>query len=457
MSAAPDLDALREKASAAASPKVAAPTTGADDYERPPDSAYQEEEGRQRDAGGQTAPWVPPAVTSYGEAFDPAAIPLRQWLIRGRYARGEGTAIAGPPGTNKSTLLLIDAVQLVTGRSLIGDVIDRSGGVLFLVGEDRRRDFEARLAGVCEHYRIAPRELGNRLHVVYQSEIDPSGYTLAEMIDDMATLNTAMFEWLRAFPDLVALLIDPMLSWHRLIENENAAMQLLCVALRGLATQGNLAVAFDHHVTKVAMFDVEAHVGNLAAMRGASAIAADMRWAFTMAKLKAETAAQYGISEEDRRVYRRLDTLKASYGPDDDAPRLLKIESVRIANGEHVGVLTSVDAERLRADGQERAEQADQHWRDRLTDALARMLREKRPRSASEAALWLATREPQLYLDAKKRTPQSDRTVYRKLPLDIGDGLDTVSNGRPTRIIVRVSGIGNGARREVDFEQGALA
>jgi RecA-family ATPase len=275
--------------------------------------------------------WVPPPVVTYGEHFDPAAIPLREWLIRGRYALGEGTAIAGPPGTNKSSLLLTDAVQLVTQRSLLGEAIDKGGGVLFLVGEDRRRDFDARLAGLCEHYRIPPLELGNRLHVVYQSEINPAEYTLARMVEDMATLNMQMFDWLGQFPSLVALFIDPMVSWHRLIENDNMAMQQLCIALRGLAAQANIAVAFDHHVTKVAMFDPEAHVGNLAAMRGGSTIAADMRWAFTMARLKPETAAQFGIAEEDRKVYRRLDTLKASYGPDDEGPRLLKIESVRIA------------------------------------------------------------------------------------------------------------------------------
>jgi hypothetical protein len=396
--------------------------------------------------------WAPPPVVTYGEDFDPAAIPLRQWLIFGRYARGEGTVYGGPPGVNKSSLLLVDAVQAVTGRSLLGDRIDQMGEVLFLVGEDRRRDFEARLAGVCAYYNIAPRELRNRLHVVYQPEIDPTSYTLGAMVQDVATLNTMMFEWVRKFPNLAALFIDPMISWHRLLENDNAAMQLLCVALRGLASQANIAVAFDHHVTKVSMFDVEAHVGNLAALRGGSTIAADMRWAFTMARLKPETAAQYGIAEEDRKVYRRLDTLKASYGPDDEGPRLLKIESVRIANGETVGVLTPVDTDRLLIAGQERREAVKQEHRESLADALGRMLRDKAPRSAGEASLWLAQHEPRLFVGAKGE-PQSDRTIRRKLPTAIGEGLDWQRLGGSVRIVCRVSGKGNATRHEIDFEQ----
>jgi hypothetical protein len=396
--------------------------------------------------------WIPPQVVSYGASFDPAAIPLREWLIVGRLARGEGTAYAGPPGTNKSTLLLTDAVQLVTGRSLLGDRIDQTGTVLLLVGEDRRRDLEARIAGICAHYHIAPSELRDQLHVVYQAEVkNPGDYTLGNMVEDMATLNERMFDWLRQYPGLLALFVDPMLSWHRLVENDNAAMQLLCVALRGLAAQANIAVAFDHHVTKIAMFDPEAHVGNLAAMRGGSAIAADVRWAFTMAKLKPETASGYGIAEDDRKLYRRLDTLKASYGPDEDGPRILKIESVRIANGESVGVLTTVDGDQLRAVGIERREAAEKKRRTFLADALGRMLREKNPRSAAEAALWITAHEPSLFVSGKGN-PLSDSTIRRKLPSAIGNGLDWKRLGDSLRIITREVGKGNGARHEIDFE-----
>lgn len=395
--------------------------------------------------------WPPPTVTTYGTSFDPATIPLRQWLILGRHARGEGTTIVGPPGTNKSSLLLMDAVQIATGRGLIGDRVDETGHVLFLVGEDGRRDFEARLAGVLAHYHIAPADLRDRLHVIYQTEVDPSEYTLGSMVADTAMLNTHMFAWLKKFPGLVALFIDPMVSWHRLIENDNAAMQLLCSAFRGLAAQAKIAVAFDHHVTKVSMADPEAHVGNLAALRGASSIAGDMRWAFTMARLKPETATQFGIAEDQRKVYRRLDPLKASYGPDDGAPRILKIESVRIANGEHVGVLTVVDGDELRATGRERQESARQEQRDLLAAALGRMLMEKSPRSAGEASLWVAQHEPLLFT-GKKHDPLSDRTIRRKLPAAIGTGLDWHRLGGSIRIICTATGKGNATRHDIDFE-----
>ena len=174
---------------------------------------------------------------------------------------------------------------------------------------------------------------------------------------------------------------------HRLIENSNEALQLLCTSLRSIAVQGNRHVGVDHHVTKITMSDPEGHVGNLAAVRGAGAITAYTRWAFTLAKLNEQTAEDHGIAEEERRRYRRLDALKASYGPDDDRARLLRVESVPIANGESVGVLVEVDTERTRADAYERKAVAATEAQKKLAAALTRMLTERRPRTASAAAL----------------------------------------------------------------------
>lgn len=395
--------------------------------------------------------WNPPALTSYGAGFDPSKIPPREWVIKGRYALGEGTAIAGPPGTNKSSLLLVDAVQITTGRNLLGDTIERTGCVLFLVGEDRRRDFEARLAGVCEFYKVLPAELRDRLHVVYQSEIDPTSYVLGSMSDDLAVLNNRMLKWIGALPGIVAVFIDPMLSWHRLVENDNSAMQVLCAGLRKLAVQTNIAVAFDHHVTKITMTDSEAHVGNLAAMRGGSAIGADMRWAFTMAKLASNTAMQLGVDEAERFRYRRLDTLKASYGPDGEGPTIFRVLTVQISNGEQVGVLTPVDLKHLREAGRERQESDRREAQERVTDALGRMLFERTPRSTTEAALWIAQNESGLFV-GKNRQPLAEDTIRKKLPSIVGTGLEWRRSGATYRIVCVVSGKGNGARHELVLE-----
>jgi hypothetical protein len=228
-------------------------------------------------------------------------------------------------------------------------------------------------------------------------------------------------------------------------------MQLLCTALRAVAVQGQRHVGLDHHVNKVSMCDAEAHVGNLVALRGAISLAANARWAFTLARLKPETAEADGIPETELKRYRRLDPLKASYGPDDDATRLLRIESVIIANGEQVGVLVEVDTQRAREEGAEHRATAKEDWQRRLAAALTAMLGEKKPRSVNDAATWLTARHPDLFV-GKAGSPLSQFTVRQRLPAAIGSGLDTTSHGRPARIVLR-DPTGPGRGGEIEFEQ----
>jgi hypothetical protein len=400
------------------------------------------------------ADWCPPRVVTYGADFDAAKIPRRRWLLGRRRSIGDLTVDVGPPGVNKSTLLLTDAVAIATGRKIIADEVYETGAVRFLAGEDARRDVEARLAGILTRHGIAPAELAGRLQIVYLTEHDATTYCLAQMVDDLAVLNTSMLEWLRRERGIIATFLDPILAWHRLLENSNEAMQVLSSSLRSLAVRTQQHIGFDHHVTKVAQADSEAHVGKLAAVRGGGSLAADARWVYTLARLKPETAEAYGVPETERTRYRRLDPLKASYGPDDDDLRLLRVESVPIANGEQVGVLVEVDIERTREDAIVRRARAAEEERARLGMALATMLGQKGPSSVRATTLWLMTHHPSLFHDRKGK-PLSDTSIRTRLPGLIGSGLPVARGGRQERIVLR-EGVGKRGADEIGFEQDDL-
>jgi hypothetical protein len=390
--------------------------------------------------------WVAPTIATYGAKFDPKKIPLRRWLLGHRRAVGEVTVDAGPPGTNKSMMQLTDAVAIATGRKLLQDDVHETGGVLFLAGEDARRDVESRLAGILSFYKIKASALGNRLHVVYLDEAERAGdYTLAMMRDDVATLNTHMLDWFREYPDIIAVMVDPLAAWNQLTENSNDALQVLWSGMRSVAVRSRRHVGIGHHVTKASMTDPEAHVGNLAALRGAGVLGAGVRWAFTLARLRPDTAERHGIKPEETRLFRRLDTLKASYGADDDCERLLRIESVQIENGESTGVLTEVSVAHVHAEAQERAVREARDWQKEFAEALMRMLAEKRPRSANGAALWFVTQYPRMFT-AKDGKPASDYTIRQKLPRLIGKGIQTPKG----KIVVREAP-GNGRGSAIDF------
>jgi hypothetical protein len=417
------------------------------------DEPHARANGKAPDDQPNAPEWAPPRVATYGASFDPSKIPLRRWLLGNRRSVGEVTIDAGPPGVNKSTLMLSDAVSIATGREILADKVRETGGVLYLAGEDARRDVEARLAGILRYYEIEPAALAERLHVVYLAEVDAITYTLAQMTEDMAHLNIAMLGWLRDLPDTVAVFIDPLMAWHRLMENSNEAVQLLSTAMRAIAVQGNRHVGVDHHVTKITMADPEGHVGNLAAVRGAGSLIGATRWAFTLARLNAETAAVHGIPDIERSRYRRLDPLKTSYGPDAEQMRLLRVESVQIANGESVPVLIEQDLQMVQAEAVERKAAIERAGKERLAAVLTRMLTEQRPRSANAAALWLIANAPEL-VAGKKGGTLSEFTVRQRLPGMIGAGLPTRREGHFARIVIRPAAR-NGKGAEIDFEGGA--
>jgi hypothetical protein len=402
-------------------------------------------------AGAVVSAWQPPQAYTYGANFNPANIPHRQWLLGHRRALGEVTVDVGPPGVNKSTLILIDAVAIVTGRILLTDKPYSIGDVLLFAGEDSRRDVEAKLAGILEHYQIPAAELGGRLHVVYLAEVNPLGYSFAKMLESAAIINRELLDWIKSFPNLVAAFIDPIAAWHLILENDTAAMKVLCTELRRAAVAGNIHIGFDHHITKATMSDPEGHVGNLAAARGAY-IVSDARWVFTLAKLRQSTANEFGIPVHEQSQWRRLDALKASYGPDDAETRLLRVRSVTIANGESVAVLSEGDARQIRADAFERKTAQQTERKETLTQVLTKMLEESTPRSAEGAATWLRTHRPELF-PGRGQQPLSTRSIRESLPDLIGRGLNTKYKGRPDRIVCSMSGTGKGARREITFAQ----
>jgi hypothetical protein len=406
-----------------------------------------------RAAAAESHDWQRPPVVTYGASFDPAKIPLRRWLIGNRRSLGEVTQDVGPPGVSKSTLLLTDAVAIVAGRKILADPVHQSGTVLYLAGEDARRDVEARIAGICARYHIAPAELADRLHVFYLTEVkDPSAYTLASMVEDVAVLNSNMMQWLRDYPDLIAILLDPLIAWHQLIERSNEALQFLASRLRGLAVQTGRHIGFDHHTNKAAQSDPEGHVRNPAAARGAGSLVGDIRWNFTLACLRLETGRECGIPEEELWRYRRLDGLKANYGANPRTMRLLRVESVVIANGESVPVLTEVDMERTREDAKERQVAEEEKRLNSLAAALTRMLIEHRPRSVQATAQWLMVHAPDIYVSAGGK-PLGLSTIRERLPRDLGVGLRASPGNGQQRIVWRPSeGVGKPA--EIDFGQG---
>jgi hypothetical protein len=125
--------------------------------------------------------------------------------------------------------------------------------------------------------------------------------------------------------DLVAL--DPFVKTHTLEENSNTAMDQVAQALTDLTIKHNIAIDLSHHTRKGT-----ADPGNADSGRGASATKDAGRLVKTLTRMTPEEARLFGISEEQRPFYLRMDNAKVNITPPATAAKWLRLVSVPLGN-----------------------------------------------------------------------------------------------------------------------------
>jgi hypothetical protein len=95
----------------------------------------------------------------------PSEIPRRQWVYGNHLIRGFVSATIAPGGTGKSSMALLDAIAMATGRNLTGHQPHGRYRVLYWNGEDPLEELERRIAAICLHYGICSADIGERLYI----------------------------------------------------------------------------------------------------------------------------------------------------------------------------------------------------------------------------------------------------------------------------------------------------
>jgi AAA domain len=170
------------------------------------------------------------------------------------------------------------------------------------------------------------------------------------------------------------LMVDPLVSFHSVPENDNGAMDLVIKGGFGaIANQANAAVELFHHPGKPKPGQVETVVED---GRGASSVLWAVRSARVLNFMTPDEAAKLGIAEDERRMHVRIANGKANMGPLGKAEWMrLKVE--KLINGDMVVVashwtppnpfenVTSAHMElarRLAATGDYRADSRSPKW-----------------------------------------------------------------------------------------------
>ncbi len=255
--------------------------------------------------------------------------PPRRWTVPEVYMPAVVTVTVAAGGTGKTTLALLYAIAIATGRSdIIGDdVVRRSGPVLIVSNEEDRDEMERRVQAYCRQYAITDRELDGRLFLVASD----TKATFAFRSDGLATPTAAVGEIVEQARAIGAahILADPFASLHEgLEENDNAALESVMTFLRDIARQADVSFELIHHSNKGG----SKKPGDMDAARGASAIVDAARIVRTLTRADEEDIDRAGLTKEEGARLVCLTTAKNNYGPT-RTKRWFRLEVVNLENG----------------------------------------------------------------------------------------------------------------------------
>lgn len=269
-------------------------------------------------------------VATMWVGVDPVAIPRRRWLY-GRYlCRGIVSVTVSPGGVGKSSLAIVEALQMATGQTLHDHALP--GGavrVWYINLEDPPDELDRRLAGSCLRFGIKYTDLAGRLFI--NSGVD-TPLKLAGVVKNQGHLDEAAFDHLEKqikTNQIDAIVVDPFVSSHDLPESDNGMIDRLAKRWSRLAMRCKVAVGLVHHTKKLAP-GLE-HDADSA--RGASALINAARVVRVLNPMAQDEAKKADIPAELRRLYFRASRDKQNLAPPDADKNWYRMASVDLGNG----------------------------------------------------------------------------------------------------------------------------
>lgn len=287
----------------------------------------------------------------------PATIPKREWIFDDLALAKKLTMLVAPPGVGKSTLTIGIAASKASGKPILGFNPRGVGNVLLINNEDDMEELQRRTKALCQHFGITDEDFlendamgdaarsrlmiqsgENRpLKIAQRTGAGIKGKDVDDLIDTILKFNIKL------------LIVDPFSETHPANENDNGEMQEVAKLYREVAQRANCAVILVHHDRKPDKADSEGHVGNMHSARGASSIAGVVRIMFTFHNMSIKDCKKYGIAEEQRNLYVRLDNAKANMTLAGGEPRWFKRIGEILGgtpddpdSGESVGILAPI-------------------------------------------------------------------------------------------------------------------
>ena len=263
---------------------------------------------------------------------DPLTIPPRPWVYGRHMIRKQVSVTVAPGGVGKSSLTLVEALCLATGRQLLGEWVDQNGLNAWVYNlEDPRDELDRRVIGAMIHHGVRPEEVEGKLYLDTGRERPLC--TAVDIRGEVTIVRPEMEALAGALLDrkIDVLVVDPFVSSHRVSENSSGAIDLVAKEWARLADRCNCAIELVHHTRKTGGVDAPTEDG-----RGSSALLGAARSGRVLNKMSEDDRKKAGV-ESDPATYFGIDRDKANLAPS-GGRQWVRMASVDLGQGDHVGV-----------------------------------------------------------------------------------------------------------------------
>jgi len=268
--------------------------------------------------------------------FSPEDIPIRKWLITNVLLAGYINLLVSPGAVGKSMITLVEAISVATGIDLLGLGQVQQGKVLVINNEDDDNELNRRVCAICQYYGVDIKLLEGQLFI-------RSGYSdrvlITSEINRAVAPSMEVIKLINFIKDnsITLVTIDPFVSTHECSENDNSNIDTVIQYFKQIAGITGAAIRLVHHTRKTGG-EADHHAGDIESARGASSLKDAARSCHTLARMGNSCAKEHCIDEDTRLRLIRFDSAKNNFSLPDSEATWFYIKSVKIANGETLGV-----------------------------------------------------------------------------------------------------------------------
>lgn len=202
------------------------------------------------------------------EWADPSTIPKRDWIYGTHLLRRHVSATIASGAVGKTSLKIVEALALATGRPLLGKDVPNPQRVWLFNLEDDSDELRRRVTAAMIHYKITPEDIGDRLFIDGEKSLVITETTREGTEIRLPIVNALVHALLKRKIDV--LYVDPFISSHDAPESDSGAMDLVMKAgWVPVARDADCAVELCHHTTKA---DASSGMATAMSGRGSGAV-----------------------------------------------------------------------------------------------------------------------------------------------------------------------------------------